>query len=174
MSLRLAHGGSAGLRLWLRTRRMASGSGPVPFARCYAYDGRGTASRPSLAHPGRCSSGSWLCRSSPASSRGAAHTDRDDGGRGGRRQSWGDVAAGTHHAAAGPFHDLRARDRDGAPAGRSPARPGLSPGAMSVRVLSGLRVRLFESFTSAAWLVKSTERDGALQNLMMQRPPARR
>ena len=42
------------------------------------------------------------------------------------------------------------------------------PARMSARVLSDLRVHLFEAFTAASWSVKSTERDGAFQNLMMQ------
>lgn len=42
------------------------------------------------------------------------------------------------------------------------------PARMSARVLSDLRIRLFEAFSSASWSVKSTERDGAFQNLMMQ------
>lgn len=42
------------------------------------------------------------------------------------------------------------------------------PARMSARVLSDLRIQLFEAFTSASWSVKSTERDGAFQNLMMQ------
>lgn len=42
------------------------------------------------------------------------------------------------------------------------------PAQMSARVLSDLRVQLFEAFTSTSWSVKSKERDGAFQNLMMQ------
>ncbi|QNF95888.1 ABC transporter ATP-binding protein [Janibacter sp. YB324] len=42
------------------------------------------------------------------------------------------------------------------------------PAQMSARVLADLRGQLFETFTSAAWPVKSTERDGAFQTLMMQ------
>ncbi|WEV76947.1 ABC transporter ATP-binding protein [Janibacter cremeus] len=42
------------------------------------------------------------------------------------------------------------------------------PARMSAQVLADLRIQLFESFTSTAWSVKSRERDGAFQNLMMQ------
>lgn len=42
------------------------------------------------------------------------------------------------------------------------------PAQMSARVLSDLRIQLFESFTSSAWAVKARERDGAFQTLMTQ------
>ncbi len=42
------------------------------------------------------------------------------------------------------------------------------PAQMSARVLSDLRVQLFESFTASAWSVKAKERDGAFQTLMTQ------
>lgn len=42
------------------------------------------------------------------------------------------------------------------------------PALMSARVLSDLRIELFESFTTTSWSVKSKERDGAFQNLMTQ------
>lgn len=42
------------------------------------------------------------------------------------------------------------------------------PAQMSARVLSDLRIELFESFTSSAWSVKARERDGAFQTLMTQ------
>ncbi|WP_277453050.1 ABC transporter ATP-binding protein [Janibacter sp. DB-40] len=54
------------------------------------------------------------------------------------------------------------------------ARAGLQlllayiPARMSSRVLSDLRIALFESFTSTSWAVKSKERDGSFQNLMTQ------
>lgn len=42
------------------------------------------------------------------------------------------------------------------------------PATMSARVLSDLRLQLFESFTASAWSVKARERDGAFQTLMTQ------
>ncbi|NYF99015.1 ATP-binding cassette domain-containing protein [Janibacter cremeus] len=42
------------------------------------------------------------------------------------------------------------------------------PARMSAQVLADIRIQLFEAFTSASWSVKSMERDGAFQNLMMQ------
>lgn len=42
------------------------------------------------------------------------------------------------------------------------------PAQMSARVLSDLRIQLFESFSQSAWSVKSRERDGAFQTLMTQ------
>ena len=42
------------------------------------------------------------------------------------------------------------------------------PAQMSARMLSELRVQLFESFTASAWPVKARERDGAFQTLMTQ------
>lgn len=54
------------------------------------------------------------------------------------------------------------------------ARAGLQlalarvPARMSARVLSDLRIELFEAFTASAWPVKAKERDGAFQTLMTQ------
>jgi len=42
------------------------------------------------------------------------------------------------------------------------------PARMSSRVLTDLRVQLFEAFTLSAWSVKSKERDGEFQTLMTQ------
>lgn len=42
------------------------------------------------------------------------------------------------------------------------------PAQMSARVLTDLRIELFEAFTSSAWAVKAEERDGAFQTLMTQ------
>src|SRR5699024_8022882 len=54
------------------------------------------------------------------------------------------------------------------------ARAGLQvglaylPAQMSATLLADLRNQLFESFTASAWSVKSSEREGSLQQLMIQ------
>lgn len=54
------------------------------------------------------------------------------------------------------------------------ARAGLQvllaylPAQMSARVLTDLRIELFEAFTASSWSVKAQERDGAFQTLMTQ------
>lgn len=58
--------------------------------------------------------------------------------------------------------------------GLAAARAGLQlalaylPALMSSRVLTDLRIQLFEAFTASAWSVKAKERDGAFQTLMTQ------